>query len=73
MSLSFFVGGWGGHYAYPNLLSLQGLIWLRSEKWKFRTHVNAQYLVDRRRLPTRLPLGILAASFGFYLVSNIGN
>lgn len=32
-----------------------------------------RYLVDRRKLPSRLPLGILAASFGFYLVSNIGN
>ena len=32
-----------------------------------------RYLVDRRKLPSRLLLGILAASFGFYLVSNIGN
>ncbi|MEX2131430.1 MAG: DUF6580 family putative transport protein [Pseudohongiellaceae bacterium] len=32
-----------------------------------------RYLVDRHKLPSRLPLGILAASFGFYLVSNIGN
>jgi hypothetical protein len=31
-----------------------------------------RYLVDRDKLVSGLPLGVIAASVGFYLVSNIG-